>query len=332
METSTVGRFAPSPSGRMHLGNVLCALLAWLSARSKGGACLLRIEDLDEMRCPRSHAAQIIDDLRWLGLTWDDPDPENPGAQHYAAALAEMPKNVVQSAYQSDRTPIYLYFENILREKGLLYPCFCSRAALHAASAPHLSDGRVVYTGTCRGLSAAEVAEKRKTRQPATRVMVPDEEISFVDGCMGPYRERLTEECGDFIIRRSDGVFAYQLAVTVDDGLMGVTEVVRGNDLIGSTARQIWLQRLFGFTPPAFYHMPLLLAPDGRRLSKRDEDLDLGRLRQHMCPERLVGALAFAAGLIDREEPVMAQDLVAAFSWDKVPKTDLYLPDIFRDF
>ncbi|MDR3765734.1 MAG: tRNA glutamyl-Q(34) synthetase GluQRS [Butyricicoccus sp.] len=331
MEISTVGRFAPSPSGRMHLGNVLCALLAWLSARSKGGACLLRIEDLDEMRCPRSHAAQIIDDLHWLGLTWNDPDPDNPGAQRYAAALADIPENVLRSAYQSDRTPVYTYFEGMLREKGLLYPCFCSRAALHAASAPHLSDGRVIYTGTCRGLLAEEIAEKRKTRQPATRVLVPDEEISFVDGCMGPYRERLQDECGDFIIRRSDGVFAYQLAVTVDDGLMGVTEVVRGNDLIGSTARQIWLHRLFGFTPPAFYHMPLLLAPDGRRLSKRDEDLDLGRLRQHMHPERLVGALAFAAGLIDRDEPVAARDLVGAFSWDKVPKTDLYLPDIFRD-
>lgn len=315
----------------MHLGNVLCALLAWLSARSKGGACLLRIEDLDTLRCPRATAAQIIDDLAWLGLDWDEVSSDNPGARRYAQALAGVPEAARRSAYQSDRTPVYAYFEGLLREKGLLYPCFCSRAALHAASAPHLSDGRVVYAGTCRGLSPAEIAEKRKTRAPATRVRVPEQTVSFVDGCLGPYAENLAAECGDFIIRRSDGVFAYQLAVTVDDGLMGVTEVVRGNDLIGSTARQIWLHRLFGFAPPAYYHMPLLLAPDGRRLSKRDEDLDLGRLRRCMRPERLVGALAYAAGLTDKDEPVAARELIGGFSWDKVPKTDLYLPDIFRD-
>lgn len=331
MPEPMIGRFAPSPSGRMHLGNVLCALLSWLSARSKNGGYILRIEDLDEMRCPRSYADLIMDDLRWLGLDWDEITEQNPGAGRYADALAAIPEAVRRSAYQSDRTPVYEYFEGILRERGLLYPCFCSRAELHAANAPHLSDGRVVYAGTCRGLTAEEVAERRKKRGAATRVRVPDEQISFTDGCMGPYTEDLPTECGDFIIRRSDGVFAYQLAVTVDDGLMGVTEVVRGSDLVGSTARQIWLHRLFGFEPPAFYHMPLLLAPDGRRLSKRDEDLDLGLLRQRMRPERLVGALAFAAGLIDRDEPVAARELVGEFSWQKVPKTDLFLPDIFRD-
>ncbi|MGM9612569.1 MAG: tRNA glutamyl-Q(34) synthetase GluQRS [Butyricicoccus sp.] len=331
MSEPILGRFAPSPSGRMHLGNVLCALLSWLSARSKNGGYILRIEDLDEMRCPRSYAELIMEDLRWLGLDWDDITEQNPGAQRYAAALADIPEAVRCSAYQSDRTPVYEFFEGILRERGLLYPCFCSRAELHAANAPHLSDGRVVYAGTCRGLTAEEVAERRKKRGAATRVRVPEEQVSFTDGFMGPYTEDLPTECGDFIIRRSDGVFAYQLAVTVDDGLMGVTEVVRGSDLIGSTARQIWLHRLFGFEPPAFYHMPLLLAPDGRRLSKRDEDLDLGLLRQRMRPERLVGALAFAAGLIDRDEPVTARELVDGFSWQKVPKTDLYLPDLFRD-
>ena len=145
----TVGRFAPSPSGRMHLGNVLCALLAWLSARHQNGAFLLRIEDLDAMRCPRSYADLIMDDLRWLGLDWDGEVP-----------------------YQSERAPIYEKYEQILREKGLLYPCFCSRAALHAASAPHLSDGRVLYAGTCRELTPAEIEEKRKKRAPATRVRV----------------------------------------------------------------------------------------------------------------------------------------------------------------
>lgn len=219
----TIGRFAPSPSGRMHLGNVLCALLAWLSARQQNGEFLLRIEDLDEMRCPRSFADLIIDDLRWLGLDWDGEIP-----------------------YQSERTAVYEKYEAILREKGLLYPCFCSRAALHAASAPHLSDGRVVYAGTCRDLTPEQVAEKRRKRAPATRVRVPERTITFTDGVYGEYTETLTEECGDFIIRRSDGVFAYQLAVVVDDGLSGVTEVVRGHDLIGSTPRQIWLYELFG--------------------------------------------------------------------------------------
>ena len=177
----TIGRFAPSPSGRMHLGNVLCALLAWLSARHEGGEYLLRIEDLDTLRCPRSYAELILDDLRWLGLDWDG-----------------------EILYQSERTAVYEKYEAILQEKGLLYPCFCSRAALHAASAPHLSDGRVVYAGTCRDLTSEQVAEKRKTRSPATRVRVPDEEVRFTDGVFGAYSENLARECGDFIIRRSD--------------------------------------------------------------------------------------------------------------------------------
>ena len=178
----TIGRFAPSPSGRMHLGNVLCALLAWLSARQQNGEFLLRIEDLDEMRCPRSFADLIIDDLRWLGLDWDGEIP-----------------------YQSERTAVYEKYEAILREKGLLYPCFCSRAALHAASAPHLSDGRVVYAGTCRDLTPEQVTEKRRKRAPATRGRVPERTITFTDGVYGEYTETLTEECGDFIIRRSVG-------------------------------------------------------------------------------------------------------------------------------
>ena len=161
----TIGRFAPSPSGRMHLGNVLCALLAWLSARQQNGEFLLRIEDLDEMRCPRSFADLIIDDLRWLGLDWDGEIP-----------------------YQSERTAVYEQYEAILREKGLLYPCFCSRAALHAASAPHLSDGRVVYAGTCRDLTPEQVAEKRRKRAPATRVRVPERTITFTDGVYGGVR------------------------------------------------------------------------------------------------------------------------------------------------
>lgn len=303
----TIGRFAPSPSGRMHLGNVLCALLAYLSARRQNGRFLLRIEDLDAMRCPRSFADLIMDDLRWLGLEWD------------GAVL-----------YQSERAAIYERYAAILRDKGLLYPCFCSRAALHAASAPHLSDGRVIYAGTCRSLTPEQIAEKRKTRAPATRVRVPDEVVRFTDAVWGEYAENLAEECGDFIVRRSDGVFAYQLAVVVDDALTGVNEVVRGADLLSSAPRQIWLYRQFGFTPPRFAHLPLLCDHDGRRLSKRDEDLDLGLLRQRFTPEQVIGALACAAGLADRPEPIAAYELISAFDWSKIPRHDLFLPDIFR--
>lgn len=310
----------------MHLGNVLCALLSWLSARSKNGGYLLRIEDLDTRRCPRANAVLLMDDLKWLGLDWDDITAGGAGSRLYAEALAKIPERIRLSAYQSERTPVYEYFEALLRAEGLLYPCFCTRAELHAASAPHLSDGGVLYAGTCRDLTPAEAAARAAGRGAALRLRVPEESVSFVDGCMGACREHLPSACGDFIVRRSDGMFAYQLAVTVDDGLMGVTEVVRGNDLIGSTARQIWLHRLFGFAPPAYCHMPLLRAPDGRRLSKRDGDLDLGLLRTRLTPERLVGMLAFAAGLIDRSEPVAARELLSGFSWDKVGREDLCLP------
>ena len=310
MERQVVGRFAPSPSGRMHLGNVLCALLAWLSVRSRNGKYILRIEDLDPDRCPRRYADLIEDDLRWLGLDWDEGGSMGGPDGSY---------------YQSERTEIYEHYFHILQEKGLVYPCFCSRAALHAASAPHLSDGRVIYAGTCRDMTPEEVREARKRRKPAARLRVPDRTIEFEDGVQGRYAEHLPTECGDYIIRRSDGVFGYQLAVVVDDALEGVNEVVRGCDLISSAPRQIWLHEVFGFAPPAFYHMPLLNAPDGRRLSKRDADLDLGLLRERFTPEELVGILACSAGLIDRPEPVSARELAPGFRWEAVPKGDLFL-------
>lgn len=211
----------------------------------------------------------------------------------------------------------------------MLYPCFCSRTALHAASAPHLSDGRVVYPGTCRTLTPEQIAQKSRTRGAATRLRVPDQTISFVDGLQGACTEHLPTECGDFIIRRSDGVFAYQLAVVVDDALEGVTEVVRGRDLLGSTARQIWLHRLLGFEPPHFVHIPLLNDAHGQRLSKRDAALDLGVLRQRFTPQELTGALAYAAGLLDSPRPVSAHALIAQFSWARVPTGDLCLPPDF---
>lgn len=302
----TAGRYAPSPSGRMHLGNLMCCLLAWLSAKSKGGQVLLRIEDLDTVRCPRVYADAIVDDLAWLGLAADGPTP---------------------TVYQSERSGIYQQYYDILLKKGLVYPCFCSRSQLHAASAPHRSDGQVVYAGTCRGLSDAEVARRSLTRAPAFRVQVPDEEIAFTDGHLGRYAENLARDCGDFYLRRADGVFAYQLAVVVDDALMGVTEVVRGSDLLSSTPRQLWLYRELGLTAPQFYHLPLLLAPDGRRLSKRDGDQSLENLRARYTPQEIIGKLAYVCGLQDTPAPASPQELVPGFSWDKVPKQDILLPE-----
>ena len=288
------GRFAPSPSGRMHLGNVFSALLAWLSVRSRGGRMILRMEDLDPDRCRPEYMETLRDDLDWLGLDWD-----------------------AEQTPQSRRTDAYRAEFEKLSQLGLVYPCYCSRAELHAASAPHASDGTAIYAGTCRNLTPEERAQK--TRRPAWRVRVPEEEISFHDRLQGDYTENLARDCGDFIVRRSDGVYAYQLAVVTDDAEGGVTEVVRGRDLLSSTPRQIWLQRMLGFPEPEYCHVPLLVAPDGRRLSKRERDLDLGALRQLYTPEQLIGKLAALANLQPEAAPVRAWELASWFSWEQVP-------------
>ena len=296
------GRFAPSPSGRMHLGNVFSALLAWLSVRNQGGRMLLRIEDLDPDRCRPEYAETLKRDLDWLGLDWD-----------------------AEQTPQSRRTEAYRAEFDKLAALGLVYPCYCSRAELHAASAPHTSDGTVVYAGTCRDLTPEQRAVK--TRAPAWRVRVPDERITVHDGLQGLWQEDLARDCGDFIIRRSDGVYAYQLAVVVDDARMGVTEVVRGADLLSSTARQLYLYRLLGLPAPKFAHCPLLLASDGRRLSKRDGDQSLENLRARYTAEDIVGRLAYAYGLQEEPAPRTPESLIKDFSWDKVPKKDICLPE-----
>ena len=304
------GRFAPSPSGRMHLGNLFAALLAWLDVRHLGGELLLRMEDLDPDRCRPEYLSQLADDLIWLGLDWDLG--WRPGETAYC---------------QSCRTPFYQAAFETLASRGLVYPCYCSRNELHAASAPHASDGTFVYAGTCRNLTAAERAAK--TRRPAWRVRVPDEEVSFLDGLQGEVRENLARECGDFILRRSDGVYAYQLAVVVDDAAGGVTEIVRGADLLRSTPRQLWLQEQLGFPHPHYYHVPLLCAPDGRRLSKREHDLDLGALRQTLTAEQLLGKLAFLAGLLDRPEAASAAELTREFDWTHVFTKNIFVNSVF---
>ena len=308
----TVGRFAPSPSGRIHLGNMLCSLLAWLSARQKGGKVVLRIEDLDTVRCKRAYAEQMIDDLLWLGLDWD----EGPGVG-----------GPQEPYWQSERTALYEQALEKLREKGLVYPCFCTRSELHAASAPHRSDGQTIYAGTCRTLTDAERVEKALRRSPAMRLVTPDAVWGFTDGHMGAYEENLAADCGDFLLRRSDGMFAYQLAVVVDDAAMGVTEVVRGSDLLSSTPRQMYLYDLLGLKAPEFYHFPLLLDAQGRRLSKRNADAGLDELRGKLSPEEILGRLAFLGGFNPGAEAKSAEQLLADVDWAKVPREDVCIPE-----
>ncbi|MBP3673728.1 MAG: tRNA glutamyl-Q(34) synthetase GluQRS [Oscillospiraceae bacterium] len=296
-EKQVVGRFAPTPSGRMHLGNVFAALIAWLSVRSRGGELVLRMEDLDTQRTSADFASVLRSDLEWLGLDWDR-----------------------ETLPQSRRSEVYdRYFEN-LESMGLLYPCYCTRSQLHSVNAPHLSDGTYVYPGTCRDLK-----EPPAGRKPAWRVKVPDKVWKFHDLVQGDYALNLATDCGDMVVRRADGVYVYQLAVTVDDGEAGVTEVVRGMDLLSSAPRQMYLQELLGFPHPVYGHVPMLLALDGRRLSKRDKDLDLGVLRQKMSPEALIGHLAFAAGLIAKYKAISARELAGAFSWEKLRGDAIYL-------
>ena len=295
-----VGRFAPTPSGRMHLGNVFAALIAWLSVRSRDGEMVLRMEDLDTQRTRGEFAEILRDDLRWLGLDYDRETPP-----------------------QSQRSQVYDRYFDRLKEMGLLYPCYCTRSQLHSVNAPHLSDGTYVYPGTCRNLSEEDRAAMN--RAPAWRVRVPDRLWEFHDLVQGEYRLNLATDCGDMVVRRADGVYVYQLAVTVDDGEAGVTEVVRGMDLLSSAPRQMYLQELFGFPHPVYGHVPMLLAPDGRRLSKRDRDLDLGQLQKWVTAETVIGTLAHSGGLIPKNEPISAKELAAEFDWNRLKSDAIFL-------
>ena len=297
------GRFAPTPSGRLHLGNVLCCLLAYLSARSQGGRFLLRIEDVDIPRCPQRLSEACIDDLRFLGFDWDE-----------------------EPLFQSARGAIYQHYFDLQQERGLVYPCFCTRAQLHAAQAPNLGDHEPVYAGTCARLTPEEIAEREKTRRPAMRMRTPDKTVTVHDRQYGAFAENLARDCGDYIIRRSDGLWGYQLACVVDDALTGVTEVVRGRDILFSTPRQIDLFDTLGFAAPSFAHIPLLTDCEGRRLAKRDKDLDLTALSKRMTPAQILGMLAFSAGVIDRNCAMTLPQLVREFDWAKVRKDDMRLP------
>ena len=291
----------------MHLGNVFSALLSFLSAHSKGGQWILRIEDLDPERSRKEYSEMLEDDLNWLGLVWDEGGSKGGNFGPY---------------YQSERAKIYEEAFNKLQD--LVYPCFCKRADLLAASAPHSSDGRPIYSGKCRELTAEQISEFSKLRNPAYRIKVGDNTIKFTDGVYGEWEKSLYEVGGDFVLRRIDGTFAYQLAVVVDDAAMGITEVVRGNDLLDSTPSQIYLYNLLGLPVPKFYHFPLLMsAESGARLSKRDKSLDMGELRKRYTAEEILGLLGYYAGIIPENRKATLNELLDKFSWENLSRENI---------
>lgn len=296
------GRFAPSPTGRMHLGNVAAALLSWLSVRAAGGEWILRIEDLDPQRSRREHARLIEDDLHWLGLDWDEGGLDGTGS--------------CGPYSQSLRSNVYERYLGLLNDTGYTYPCRCTRAEIMATQAPHQSDGRVVYGGRCR--PAGLPRHGADFAGASTRIYVPDRDIAFTDRVFGPQTSNLAGDVGDFILRRADGAWAYQLAVVVDDALMGVTEVVRGADLLLSAAQQIYLYGLLGLEAPTFAHIPLLCNADGRRLSKRDGSLSMEYLRERYTPAQIIGRVAAIYGLVPEPTEITAAELIGRFDWAAV--------------
>lgn len=307
--TVSKGRFAPSPTGRMHIGNIFTALISWLSVKKTGGKWILRIEDLDPQRSKPEYARQIEDDLLWLGLEWDEGGMDDIGAD---------------GPYrQSRRTEIYHEHFRKLAATGLTYPCFCSRSDILATQAPHQNDGRVIYSGRCRpAVMPAKITGAGINKPHSTRILVPDKDISFDDRLYGRQEINLARQCGDFILRRSDGTYAYQLAVVVDDALMGVTEVVRGNDLMLSAAQQIYLYNLLQLKAPVFAHLPLICNTFGRRLSKRDMSLSMAEIRKHHSAEEVIGTIARLAGIIPKAQPCRPTDLLRIFDWNTLPSSE----------
>jgi glutamyl-tRNA synthetase len=304
------GRYAPSPTGAIHLGNARTALLAWLDARAAGAAFVMRVEDLDRARVIVGAEARLLDDLRWLGLDWDE-GPEQGGA--------------FAPYRQSERVARYDDAVARLLAAGRAFPCACSRADVaRAASAPHAGDDDEGprYAGTCRGVPAAEIEARAAAqgRAPAIRFDGRGARLSFVDLVHGEVASS-PEGVDDFVLRRADGTAAYQLAVVVDDAAMEITRVVRGDDLLASTPRQLALYAALGATPPTFAHVPLVLAPGGERLAKRTRPTSVAELRARgVAPEAVVGALAASAGLCAPGTPLCARDLVGDFSLARIAR------------
>jgi len=292
------GRLAPSPTGAQHVGNARTYLTAWLSARSRGGAVRLRIEDIDSPRVKLGAAEQAAEDLRWLGLDWDGDV-------------------VVQTA----RLPLYEAALGQLQLRELVYPCTCTRTDVAAAaSAPHAGHEGPAYPGTCAHRSVADALQLRADARPFAWRFRVSESPPFTDQFAGEVRLDLAQLGGDFVVWKSAGTPAYQLAVVVDDAEMHITEVVRGDDLIPSTPRQLSLYQALGLTPPIFAHIPLVVGEDGRRLAKRHGDTRLAALRESgVKPESLLGLLAWSCGWVEKPEPVSAGELLPLFRLNAIP-------------
>jgi glutamyl-tRNA synthetase len=320
-ETNLIrGRLAPSPTGALHLGNARSFLLAWLSVRSRGGTVVMRIEDLDHPKVKPWTVSEILDDLRWLGLDWDEGPDVGGASGPYV---------------QRERSEQYAAALEVLEAKGLVYPCVCSRQDVESAqAAPHAEDFQR-YPGTCRGLFRS-FADARmglpSGRLPAWRFKAPDEQVCFDDGFCRRQEANVCRRDGDFVLARDAQGAGYMLAVVVDDAAMGITEVLRGDDLLPATHRQLLLYRALGLAPPQFVHVPLVVGPDGKRLAKRHGDTRLRAYRESgVTAEQIVGFLAWSCGLVPEATRCSPQDLVAGFSLDKLAAGPLVLaPDVSR--
>lgn len=312
------GRYAPSPTGLLHVGNARTALAAWLSIRKQHGAVIWRVEDLDGPRVVAGMGEAAWEDLEWLGLNWD----EGPGIGGPHAPYL-----------QSARIAAYDEALARLAQAGRLFPCSYSRKDLETlASAPH-GDGTVSpYPASLRPKTLPKTWIEEflsgASAHLAVRFAVSNEPVSFTDQVYGLQTEQTDLAVGDFVVKRRDGLYAYQLAVVVDDAAMGITEVVRGADLLSSTGRQIQLYEALSLHTPAFAHLPLVLNAKGEKLSKRDSGLAIRALRHGgVPPDVLVGYLAFSLGLLPAPEPATPQDLIPHFSWDRIAPEDWVLPE-----
>jgi glutamyl-tRNA synthetase len=306
------GRFAPSPSGTLHMGNLRTALLSWLFIRCSGGRYILRIEDLDRPRVRPGSTDTILEDLRWLGLDWDE-GPDIGG--EYAPYT------------QSERLSIYEHYLKQLQDRGLIYPCYCTRAEVAQAASITQQDEHSErrYPGTCRSLSTRQQKQyEAQGRRPALRFRVDDERVvHFHDLLRGLQQQQVQQSIGDFIVKRADGIFAYQFAVVVDDGLMRINQVVRGDDLLSSTARQILLFETLGFPVPAFAHMPLLRDEQGQRMAKRTNSSGLTPYKEAgITPEIVVGKLAASCNLLATDQAISPSALASRYTH----LTELLLP------